>query len=438
MPKYRDGSAPGGNPPKVATAEELLQWIKPGQRVFVHGAAATPVSLLQSLAKAFQRLAGTEIMHLHTHGSAPYADYPQFKVINLFVGENIRSRLDYAAVDYLPCFLSEIPRLFRNNIRRPDVALVQVSPPDANGYCSLGTSVDIARAAVETASIVLAQVNSKMPRTHGDGMIPFAKITAFWEQAEELTTPIPRRAGATDSAIAYHVAGLIEDGATLQIGVGAIPDAVLANLKNHRNLGVHTETFSDGLLPLIREGAVNNSLKHCHRNKTVTSFVSGSAELYQFVDDNPSVVFLESDYVNDVRTIARNPKVVAINSAVEVDLSGQVAADSVGTRIISGVGGQLDFVSGANLSEGGKAIIALPSRNKFGKPRIVPLLQPGAGVVTTRAHVHFIATEFGVADLYGKSLGERAKALLAIAHPEDRELLEKASFDIFLHKNGKG
>ncbi|MGZ3695482.1 MAG: acetyl-CoA hydrolase/transferase family protein [Bdellovibrionota bacterium] len=420
---------------KVNSAHELLKWIKPGNRVFVHGAAATPISLLQSLSEEHRRLPGTEIMHLHTHGAAPYADQPEFKVINLFVGENIRTRLDYSRVDYLPCFLSEIPQLFRKSIRRPDVAIVQVSPPDASGYCSLGTSVDIAKAAVDTASIVLAQVNSKMPRTHGDGMFPFSRVTAFWEHEEELSGPVARPPSPTEKAIADHVAALIEDGATLQIGVGAVPDAVMARLSGHKNLGVHTETFSDGLLPLLECGAIDNSLKHCHKNRSVTSFVSGSAKLYEFVHDNPAVVFLESDYVNDLRTIARNPRVVALNSAVEVDLTGQVVADSIGPRVISGVGGQMDFVRGASLSEGGKAIIALPSRTKSGKSRIAANLQLGAGVVTTRAHVHFIATEFGVADLYGRALGERAKAMIEIAHPEDREGLERAWFERFLPKN---
>jgi acyl-CoA hydrolase len=256
--------------------------------------------------------------------------------------------------------------------------------------------------------------------------MPFSKISAYWEHEEELSSPAPRAATVVDEAIACHVTSLIDDGATLQIGVGSVPDAVLANLKGHKNLGVHTETFSDGLLPLLKCGAITNAHKAFHRHKTTTSFVSGSQALYAFVHDNPSVVFLESDYVNSVNNIARNPKATAINSAVEVDLTGQVVADSIGARVISGVGGQMDFIRGATLSEGGKAIIALPSRTKKGAPRIVPLLQPGAGVVTTRAHVHHIVTEHGTADLYGKSLGERAKAQIAIAHPDDREFLSRS------------
>ncbi len=410
---------------RADSAHDLIQHIQPGMKVFVHGAAATPTLLLEALAQDHLRLKGTELMHLHITGSAPHADQPELKVTNLFVGENIRSRLDYERVDYLPCFLSEVPQLFRSGARRPDVALVQVSPPDKHGFCSLGTSVDVARAAVGTASLVLAQVNAKMPRTHGDGVIPFSRIDAYWECGVELSANKPRVPGLVEQSIASHVAELIDEGATLQIGIGGVPDAVLANLKHHRHLGVHTEVFSDGILPLVECGAIDNSRKVCHRGYTVTSFVSGSEALYRFVNDNPSVLFLESDYINDVRNISRNPKAVALNSAVEVDLTGQVVADSVGHRVISGVGGQMDFIRGAALSEGGKAIIALPSRTKHGKSRLVSTLQPGAGVVTTRAHVQYIVTEYGAAYLYGKTLSERAELLIKIAHPEDRDSLSR-------------
>lgn len=411
---------------KAKSAQDLIQHIRPGMRVFVHGAAATPTLLLEALAKDHARLQNTEVMHLHTVGAAPYADHPEFRVTNLFVGENLRSRLDYERIDYLPCFLSEIPQLFRSGARRPDVALVQVSPPDSHGFCSLGTSVDVARAAVDSAAIVLAQVNPKMPRTHGDGVFPFSRITAFWECGVELPSATPKTPGLVEQSIAAHVASLVEDGSTLQIGIGAVPDAVLANLKGRRNLGIHTEIFSDGVLPLVECGAIDNSLKLCHRGHITTSFVSGSEALYKFVHDNPSVLFLESDYINDARNISRNPRVVAINSAVEVDLTGQVVADSIGHRVISGVGGQMDFIRGASLSPGGKAVIALPSRTKSGKSRIVSALQPGAGVVTTRAHVHFIVTEYGSADLYGKTLSERAAELIRISHPDDREELSRS------------
>ncbi len=418
---------------KADSAQDLIQYIQPGSRVFVQGAAATPLLLLDALAKDHARLPGTEIMHLHTSGDAPYADHAEFKVTCLFVGENLRNRLDYSRIDYLPCFLSEIPQLFRSGVRKPDVALVQVSPPDAHGLCSLGTSVDVVKAAVETASVVLAQVNPKMPRTHGDGLIPFSRITAYWEFGTELPSFMPQIPGLPEQAIASHVAALVDDGATLQMGIGAVPNAVLANLKGHKFLGIHTETFSDGVLPLVECGAVDNSRKLCHRGHITTSFVSGSHALYRFVHDNPSVLFLESDYINDARNIARNPKVVAINSAVEVDLTGQVVADSIGHRVIPGVGGQMDFIRGATLSPGGKAIIALPSRTKNGKSRIVSALQPGAGVVTTRAHVHFIVTEFGSVNLYGKTLSERAAEMIRISHPDDREELARA-----WHNNHQG
>lgn len=420
---------------KVKSAHALINFVQPLQRIFVHGAAATPISLLNALCEQKARLHGIEILHLHTLGPAEYANLPEFRVTNLFVGENLRSRLDYNRVDYLPCFLSEIPDLFRNKIRAPDIAIVQVSPPDSNGYCSLGTSIDIAKAAIESASVVLAQINPRMPRTHGDSFLPLSKITAFWEHEEELPEQKSKEADLVDRAIAFHAASLIENGATLQIGVGAVPDAVLRNLRGHKHLGVHTETFTDALLPLLESGAVNNSLKVCHRGKTVTSFVAGTKNLYRFVHDNPSVLFLESDYVNSTANIARNPAVVAINSAVEIDLTGQVVADSLGSKIISGVGGQLDFIRGAALSPGGKSIIALRSRTKSGKPKIVPTLAPGAGVVTTRAHVRFVVSEFGIAELYGKTLGERARALIAIADPADREHLERCWHEQYSSNN---
>lgn len=411
---------------QVTTAQELIELIPPGQRLFIHGAAATPCELLEELSRQHERLSGTEIMHLHTHGPAPHASQREFRITNLFVGENLRRHLDYDRVDYLPCFLSEIPQLFKRGIRRPDIALVQVSPPDASGYCSLGTSVDVARAAVDTAPVVLAQINPQMPRTHGDGMIPISRITAAWEHASDLTSPAPHTPSEEEDRIAAHVAGLVEDGSTLQMGIGAIPDGVLKRLTGCKHLGVHTEMFSDGLLPLLRAGVVDNSRKATHVGKVATSFIMGSPELYRFVHDNPSVIFLQSDDINLAGNIARNPKVVAINSAVEIDLTGQVVADSIGNRIISGVGGQMDFMRGASLSPGGKAIIALPSRTKKGRSRLVATLQPGAGVVTTRAHVHHVVTEYGAADLYGKTLSERAKSLIRIAHPGDREELERA------------
>lgn len=326
-------------------------------------------------------------------------------------------------VDYLPCFLSEIPALFRSRRRPLDVALIHVSPPDAHGYCTLGASVDVARAAVESAALVIAQVNPRMPRVHGDGFVHLDEIDFH----VEVDTPLPEVPSHTLSEaevrIGQHAAGIIEDGATLQMGIGAVPDAVLAALRGHRHLGIHTEMWSDGALDLIESGAVDNSRKKVHAGKTVSGFLMGSQRLYDFVHDNPAVVQLDIGYVNNPAVIARNPKVTAINSAVEIDLTGQVCADSIGFRVISGVGGQMDFIRGASISPGGKPIIALTSRTRRGEARIVPRLKKGAGVVTTRAHVHFVITEFGVADLYGRTLAERSRALIEIAHPDDREWL---------------
>jgi acyl-CoA hydrolase len=397
--------------------------------VFVHGAAATPNTLLDALVEQHDRLRVVELIHLHTFGEATYAqpEYAaSFRVANLFVGGNMRGLLDGSRIDYLPLFLSEIPQLFRSRRRPLDVALIHCSPPDEHGYCSLGCSVDVAVAAVESASMVIAQINPRMPKVHGDGFVPLSSIDWCVEVDQELPEHPPRELSAAERSIGRFAAELIEDGATLQMGIGAVPDAVLEALKDHRHLGVHSEMWSDGLLPLIESGAVDNVYKTVHPGKTVAAFVMGSRRLYDFVHDNPSAVLLDVGYVNSVGVIARNPKVTAINSAVEVDLTGQICADSIGSRIISGVGGQMDFIRGASLSEGGKPIIALPSRTRRGEPRIVPTLRPGAGVVTTRAHVQHVITEYGAVDLYGKTLDERAKLLMSIAHPEDQEGLDRA------------
>jgi len=423
--------------PRVASAHEAVAAIRSGQRVFLHGAAATPAGLVDALVARAAELRGVEIIHLHTTGPARYADADlagTFRVANLFVGGNLRDRFDGDRVDYIPVFLSEIPALFRSRRRPIDVALVQVSPPDRHGLCTLGASVDVAAAAVEVADLVIAQVNPHMPRIHGDGVVRLADLDYWYEDARPLPEFPPAPLGPIERAIGRHVAPLVEDGATLQMGIGAIPDAVLAELTHHRHLGIHTEMWSDGALDLLLAGAVDNSRKVIHPDRTISGFLMGTRRLYDFVDDNPAVMQLDISYVNRVDVIARNPRVTAINSAVEVDLTGQVCADSIGSRIISGVGGQMDFIRGASLSPGGKPIIALPSRTGRGVPRIVPQLQPGAGVVTTRAHVHYIATEHGVADLYGKTLSERAAALIDIAHPDDREALARAWRDTYARK----
>ncbi|MGB5808960.1 MAG: acetyl-CoA hydrolase/transferase C-terminal domain-containing protein [Polyangiales bacterium] len=414
---------------KVCTAHQALNHVSSNQRVFVHGGAATPNVLLAALIEQAQRLRNVELIHLHTSGPADYADgkYARsFRVANLFVGQNMRSRLDGDRVDYLPLFLSEIPQLFRSGKRALDVALVQVSPPDKWGFCSLGVSVDVARAAVDSAKVVIAQVNSHMPRVHGDGFVHVDALDWLVEHDEPLPEVPESSPSEEEVAIGHHAADLVEDGATLQMGIGSVPDAVLAALKSHRRLGVHTEMWSDGLLPLLECGAVDNSLKVVHPGRTVSGFVIGTRKVYDFVDDNPTIAQYDIGYVNRVNVINRNPKVTAINSAVEIDLTGQVCADSIGHRVISGVGGQMDFIRGAMMSQGGKAIIALTSRTKKGASRIVPTLRPGAGVVTTRAHVRFIITENGAVDLYGKTLNERAELLISIAHPEDQEALEAA------------
>jgi acyl-CoA hydrolase len=407
---------------KLCSADEAANHVNSNQRVFVHGGAATPNALVDALIEEASRLRDVELIHLHTSGDARYAspEYARsFRVANLFVGHNMRRQLDGDRVDYLPCFLSEIPQLFRSGRRALDIALVQVSPPDKRGYCSLGVSVDVARAAVDSAKVVIAQVNHHMPRVHGDGFVHIDQLDWLVEHDEPLPEFPPLPPSEEEKAIGHHAAELIEDGATLQMGIGAVPDAVLASLNGHRHLGVHTEMWSDGLLPLLECGAVDNS-------RTVSGFVVGTQRVYDFIDDNPTVTQYDIGYVNRVSVINRNPKVTAINSAIEIDLTGQVCADSIGHRVISGVGGQMDFIRGAMTSEGGKPIIALTSRTQKGIPRIVPALRPGAGVVTTRAHVRFVITENGTVDLYGKTLNERAQLLISIAHPDDQEALERA------------
>jgi 4-hydroxybutyrate CoA-transferase len=424
--------------PAYVPVDRALELIPPGSRIFVHGAAATPNFLLGELVKQAERLREATLVHLHTEGPASYAqpDFAKhFRVVNLFVGHNVRKSLDYDRIDYLPCFLSEVPRLFRTRAFPLDVALLHVSPPDSAGYCSLGVSVDVAKAAAQSSAVLIAQVNPRMPRVHGDGFIHVDEFDALVEVDEPIFSSKCPELSNEERAIAQHVASLVEDGSTLQMGIGSIPDAVARQLADRKDLGLHSEMWSDGALSLIEAGVITNSRKKVHCGKSVSGFLIGSQRLYDYVHDNPSVLQLEMDYVNFPVTIARNPKVVAINSAVEVDLTGQVCADSVGHRIISGVGGQMDFMRGAALSDGGKPIIAITSRSKKGRPKIVAALQPGAGVVTTRSHVHYVATEFGLAHLHGKTIGERARALIQIAHPDDREALARDFFET--HQFGK-
>jgi len=423
--------------PKISyvSPQEALSCIQSGNRIFVHGSAQTPTYLLKHLAQEASRLQDVELVSITVYGDV-FVDKPEyqghFHINSLFVSESIRKAVNEGRADYVPVFLSEIPELFNQGILPIDVALVHVSVPDQHGYCSLGVSVDIARSAVNNAKFVVAQVNPNVPRTHGDGMIHASRFHAMVYCEDPLhEANFGGAVSESDGKIGQYVAELIDDGSTLQMGIGSIPNAVLKCLYNHKNLGVHTEMFSDGLVDLFDKDVINNKFKIISPNKTVTGFALGTKVLYNYVNDNPAFSFLDIDFVNDPHIIKQNPKVVAINSAVEVDVTGQICSDSIGTYQYSGVGGQMDFMRGAALSQGGKPIIALPSRTQKGVSRIVPYLKQGAGVVTTRAHAHYIITEYGVAYLFGKNLRQRVKALINIAHPDDREELERQCFERF-------
>jgi 4-hydroxybutyrate CoA-transferase len=406
---------------------EALKHIQSNSSIFVHGAAATPIEMLQAFSEHARSLKNMEMIHIHTEKDAFYAseEFKEFKITNLFTGKNFRGRIDFDRIDFVPVFLSEIPQLFRRGIKKVDVALIQVSPPDAHGFVSLGVSVDVAKAAVECAKLVIAHINPEMPRVHGDGLIHIDNIDYGVFHQTPIYISKPAELTDIELKIGKNVAGLVEDGATIQLGIGSIPNAVAANLMGHKHLGLHTEMWSDGALKLIKAGVIDNSMKKFHQGKSTSAFMIGSRELYDFAHDNMSVLNYETSYINYPINIIRNPKVTAINSAVEIDLTGQVCADSIGNKIISGVGGQMDFMRAAALSEGGKPILAMTASSPKGISRIVSRLKPGAGVVTTRAHVHHVVTEYGSVNLYGMSIGERAKALISIAHPNNREQLEK-------------
>ncbi|MBC7948793.1 MAG: acetyl-CoA hydrolase/transferase family protein [Chitinophagaceae bacterium] len=420
---------------EYSSAEESVKLVKSGNRVFIHGGAATPVHLVKALQERHGELKDVELVSITNLGDLDF-DKPEFRKSfffnSLFVSANTRSVVNSNDGDYVPVFLSQIPQLFRENILPIDVALLHVSPPDAHGYCSLGTSVDIARAAVDVAGLVIAQVNPKMPRTHGDGFIHRDRLDAMvWHETELPEVNYSSKISEAIVDIAKNVTSLIEDGATLQMGIGSIPDQVLGNLYGHKDLGIHTEMLSDGVIPLLEKGVINNSLKRFNVGRSVTGFMAGTRKLYDFVNDNPAIRVMDIAYVNDTSIIRQNPKATAINSAIEIDFTGQVCADSIGIYQYSGIGGQMDFMRGASLSEGGKPIIALPSTTSKGDTRIVPFLKEGAGVVTTRGHVHWVVTEYGIVNLFGKNLKQRGKALIGIAHPAHRELLEKAFFERF-------
>ena len=421
------------NSNKFMSEDQVVKLIKSGDRVFIHGSAATPVCLVKAMLQRYWELTNVELVSITNMGDLDFCT-PEFEKSfffnSLFVSANTRDVVNSDHGDYVPVFLSQIPQLFKKNILPIDVALIQVSPPDKHGYCSLGTSVDIAKAAVDTANVIIAQVNPLMPRTHGDGLFHTSRFDAMvWHKAELPEVDYSSKANDATRRIGKNVACLIEDGATLQLGIGSIPDQVLKNLTGHKNLGIHTEMLSDGVIPLIEKGIINNSKKKLNIGTSVTGFMAGTRKLYDFVDDNPLVNVLDIEYVNDTSIIRQNPKATAINSAIEVDLTGQVCADSIGAYQFSGIGGQMDFIRGASLSEGGKPIIALPSITSRGESRIVPFLKEGAGVVTTRGHVHWVVTEYGYVDLFGKNMKQRGKSLISISHPDHREMLERAFYE---------
>lgn len=421
---------------KIVSFEEAVKVIKNNDRIHIHSVACAPQKLIKAMCdrgrnKEFRNV---RVQHLHTEGAAPYAEKEfegTFFLESFFVGHNVRKATQEGYADYIPVFLGETQRLIREGYCPVDVAMVQVSPVDKHGYCSLGTSVDATLAAVENGKTVIGVVNPHVPRAFGDAMIRKELIDIWCEDNTPLMEAAPAAPNDIEEAIGRHVAALVEDGATLQMGIGAIPNAVLGKLSNHKNLGIHTEMFADGVLDLVAKGVVNGAEKMIDRGRIVSTFLMGSKKVYDFIHDNPGVLMMDVGYTNNIDVIKRNPKVTSINSAIEVDLTGQVCADSIGTRHFSGVGGQIDFLRGASASKGGKPILALPSQTDKGISKIAPMLKLGAGVVTTRPSLHWLATEYGAVNLYGKSLQERARLIISIAHPNHREALEKAAFERF-------
>lgn len=421
---------------KFITATEAVKVVKSNDRIHLHSVAATPHPLIKALCERGKNkeFRNVRIQHIHTEGDAPYADKEFegiFQLESFFVGHNVRKQTQAGYADYIPVFLHETQRLIREGVLKVNVAMIQVSVPDKFGYVSLGTSVDATLAAVEKADTVIAIVNPNVPRAFGDAMFHINEIDLFIEDDSPLITAEPGPISDTDRKIGRYVAELVDDGATLQMGIGAIPNAVLTMLGNHKDLGVHSEMFADGILPLVDKGVVNGKNKKIDKGRMVSTFLMGSKKLYDFVDNNPGVAMQDVKYTNRVNIIAKNPKVTAINSALQVDITGQVCADSIGTKFYSGVGGQIDFLRGASLSAGGKPIIAMPTTTNKGISKIAPILTPGAGVVSTRANIHWLITEFGAVNLYGRTLQDRAKLIISISHPNHQEELDKAAFDRF-------
>jgi acyl-CoA hydrolase len=416
---------------KYQSAEEGLSILQSGHNVFIQTAAAAPQRLINAMTEVGKSLTNVSVYHLHTEGKAPYATAEMadhFNVHCFFIGANMRESVNKGIADYIPVFISEVPALFRKGIIKIDVALLHVSPPDEHGFCSLGVSVDAALAAIENAKYIIAQVNPNMPRTFGGGIIHSSRFSSMVEVNDPIFEAQTGMADETDMRIAANVASLIEDGATLQLGIGKIPDEVLGMLKDRKHLGIHSEMFSDGIIDLIEAGVITGESKKLNPGKVVSGFALGTKRLYDYINNNPMFELHDSAYINNTHIISQNPKVTAINSAIEIDITGQVCADSIGSYLYSGVGGQMDFIRGASLSEGGKPIIALPSVTKKGESKIVTELKPGSGVVTTRANVHYIVTEYGIADLYGKNIKQRIKELIKIAHPEHKIKLAAEAF----------
>jgi len=423
-------------PVKAVSFEEAVQSIRTNDRIHIHSVACAPQGLIQAMCERGRRkeFENVRIQHLHTEGEAPYAN-PEFEGIfqleSFFVGGNVRKNTQAGYAKYIPVNLNETQKLIRDGYLSVDVVFIQVSTPDKHGFVSLGTSVDCTLAAIENARTVIAVINPNVPRAWGDAMISMDKIDIFCEDNTPLIEAKPAQLTDIDIAIGKNCANLIEDGATIQMGIGAIPNAVLAQLGNHKNLGIHTEMFADGVLPLYYKGVINNANKPMDTGKIVSTFLMGSKEVYDFIDDNPAVAMMDVGYTNNPTIIAQLPKMTAINSAISIDITGQVNSDSIGCKFYSGCGGQLDFIRGAAQSKGGKPIIAMPSVTGKGLSKITPTLLNGAGVVTTRSDIHYFVTEYGAVDLYGKTMQDRAKAIISIAHPEHREELDKAAFERF-------
>lgn len=414
------------------SATDAVALINSKDNVFIHGASASPLPLIEAMT-ADERLHDVQLYHLHLNGPAPFADRQygdRFRSHSLFAGESLRNAIAEGRADAIPIFLSDIPWLFQSGRVALDVALLQLSPPDRHGWCSLGPSVDTARAAADNARVIIAEINRQMPRTHGHSFVHIDRVHRYVETDRPLVEQVRTPSGSAELAIGRTIADFVKDGDTLQLGIGSIADAVASSLLGRSDLGIHTEMFSDAVVDLIHAGVITNRCKELHRGRVVTSFVSGTRKLFDLIDDNPAIEFHPCDYTNDTHIIRQHANMVAINSAIEVDLSGQVCADSIGHRIFSGIGGQMDFIRGAALARNGRPVIALPSTARNGTvSRIVHTLRPGAGVVTTRGHVHWVVTEFGAVNLHGLNLRERADALIGIAHPDFRSELRRQAVE---------